>query len=359
MIVRDEAHVIERCLTSVADIARAFCIVDTGSSDGTPELAERILAGRHGVVHRRPWVDFATNRTEALRLADGWGTHALVIDADDHLVIDPQYDRGHILAQVMAPVHHVDIEHRGPDGRTFLYQRPMIVATGAGFGYRGVVHEFLDVPAEMTPGETIKGMRVVYGGDGARSRSGDKFERDAETLQRALSDGTDPDLRPRYLMYLGTSWSAAGRPWRALLAFEQRVRLGGWVQEVYCALLYAGDVRALLLRPAAEVIEAYERAESLLPQRAEAPYRLGMALRSLGLIPEAVKAFERASQAVDSPGALFLEPDIHRFQALLELVRTAVSVGDEGTAARALDALRQRPSTPNRVLEEAQDLLGR
>jgi glycosyltransferase involved in cell wall biosynthesis len=38
MIVKDEAHVIRRCLGSVRPLIDSWVIVDTGSSDGTQSL---------------------------------------------------------------------------------------------------------------------------------------------------------------------------------------------------------------------------------------------------------------------------------------------------------------------------------
>jgi glycosyltransferase involved in cell wall biosynthesis len=48
MIVRDEAHVVERCLDSVRPLIDGAVIVDTGSRDGTPEIVRAYLV-RHGI----------------------------------------------------------------------------------------------------------------------------------------------------------------------------------------------------------------------------------------------------------------------------------------------------------------------
>ena len=39
MIVRDEEHVLERCLESIVDMVDEIVIVDTGSTDKTREIA--------------------------------------------------------------------------------------------------------------------------------------------------------------------------------------------------------------------------------------------------------------------------------------------------------------------------------
>ena len=44
MIVKDEAHVIERCLASVIPHITSWCISDTGSTDNTIEVIENVMA---------------------------------------------------------------------------------------------------------------------------------------------------------------------------------------------------------------------------------------------------------------------------------------------------------------------------
>ncbi|MBC7105177.1 MAG: glycosyltransferase, partial [Firmicutes bacterium] len=66
MIARDEAALIASCLESVRHLVREMVVVDTGSTDETPEVARR-----HGArVFRFPWRDdFAAARNYALARA--------------------------------------------------------------------------------------------------------------------------------------------------------------------------------------------------------------------------------------------------------------------------------------------------
>jgi glycosyltransferase involved in cell wall biosynthesis len=81
MIARNEAHCIERCLWSVREHVDAMFVLDTGSTDGTPDIARR--AGAR--VESFDWCDdFGAARNAALQRADAdW---ALVLDADEWLV---------------------------------------------------------------------------------------------------------------------------------------------------------------------------------------------------------------------------------------------------------------------------------
>ena len=82
MIVKDEAKFIERCLASVKPLISRWLIVDTGSTDGTQALIKKTMKKIPGELLEREWVDFGTNRTEALELARGTAEWTLELDAD-------------------------------------------------------------------------------------------------------------------------------------------------------------------------------------------------------------------------------------------------------------------------------------
>ena len=68
MIVKNEAHVIERCMESLKRLLDYVLIVDTGSDDGTPQVINNWLNVNNipGEVIIEPWKNFAYNRTFAL-----------------------------------------------------------------------------------------------------------------------------------------------------------------------------------------------------------------------------------------------------------------------------------------------------
>jgi glycosyltransferase involved in cell wall biosynthesis len=66
MIVRNEEKVLEKCLSSIIDLADEIIIVDTGSTDKTVEIAKKFVKQ----VHHFEWVDdFAAARNYAEILA--------------------------------------------------------------------------------------------------------------------------------------------------------------------------------------------------------------------------------------------------------------------------------------------------
>src|ERR1017187_667993 len=97
MIVKNEAHIIARCLRSVKPFIDFYSISDTGSTDNTMGIIRQELAGIPGILKSDPWEGFGPNRNIARSRAVG--SHILSIDADEvlvhnggPLVLEPQYD---------------------------------------------------------------------------------------------------------------------------------------------------------------------------------------------------------------------------------------------------------------------------
>ncbi|MBP0021679.1 MAG: glycosyltransferase [Cyanobacteria bacterium SBLK] len=80
IIVKDEEKSLPQCLDSVKDVVDEIVVLDTGSSDRTPEIAAEYGAK----VHYFEWCnDFAAARNEALKYVTGdW---VLILDADERL----------------------------------------------------------------------------------------------------------------------------------------------------------------------------------------------------------------------------------------------------------------------------------
>ncbi|TAE61392.1 MAG: tetratricopeptide repeat protein [Nostocales cyanobacterium] len=80
MIVKNEEVALPKCLESVKNVVDEIVVLDTGSTDNTPQIAQDFGAK----VHYFPWCNnFSTARNESLKYVTGdW---VLVLDADETL----------------------------------------------------------------------------------------------------------------------------------------------------------------------------------------------------------------------------------------------------------------------------------
>lgn len=319
MIVRNEAAVIGRCLDSVRPCIGAWAIVDTGSTDGTQRLVHERLRDLPGELIERPWVDFATNRNQALELARGHGDYALIIDADEILECDPH---ARFPARLDAPGYYLAQSLAGVE---FEYQSAKLLRHDAGWRWQGVLHEF--PAAEPTPRlERLPGLRVRSFPDGARSRrpQRDKYLDDARVLQAALA--AEPD-NARYAFYLAQSLRDAGENDAALAAYERRAAMGGWEEEAWYSKFQIAVLLERLQRAPGEVVDAYLVAYEARPSRAEPLCELARYLRLRRRYAGAYLHARAASEIAAPADLLFIDASAYRWRARDERAVAAFYVG--------------------------------
>jgi Glycosyl transferase family 2/Anp1/Sulfotransferase domain len=317
MIVKNEAHVITRCLDSVRPLLDYVLIEDTGSTDGTQTIIRDWLTANHipGRVVDVPWRDFAYNRTHVMGLLreQTQVEYALIIDADDTLVFDDGFDAAAFKASMTADTYDMEIHHGG-----IRHHRPQIVRNAKAFCFKGALHEYIETPPDAAGRETAKGFHMLITGGGARSQDPRKFQRDAELLERALLEETDPFLRSRYTFYLAQSYRDCHENEKALTNYLARAEMGFWQEEVYMALYDAAKMMERLDRPEDEVIAAYLRAADAQPRRAEALHGAALYCRIKG---RNQLGYEIAARGIDMPvpdHGLFLEHWIYEYGLLDE-----------------------------------------
>ncbi len=325
MIVKNESEVIARCLNSLKPHIHAWAIVDTGSTDGTQEIIRRMLADLPGELIERPWMDFSTNRNQALELAARYGDYALMIDADDVIEVDPGF-AWHALDAVGYSLEIVE------SGNT-RYMRTAMPRTDAGWVWKGVLHEALYSPAPATT-PTIAGMRILrIHNDGARSKLplSEKYARDAEVLRHALHG--EPD-NARYMFYLAQSLRDAGQLQESLAAYAKRVAMQGWAEEVYFSMFQIAVLRERTGAAYAETVAAYLDAYDFRPSRAEAPCELARFCR-LNKRFAAARAFGRIAAALPVPGdLLFIDHTVYGWRARDEVAVAEYWCGNYAESAR-------------------------
>ena len=353
MIVRNEVEVIARCIASARPLIGAWAIVDTGSTDGTQARLRALLADLPGSLIERPWVDFATNRNQALELARGHGDYALIIDADEILEIDAAMT---MPARLDAAAYYLRQRLAGGE---FEYASAKLLRHDAGWRWEGVLHEY---PA-ATPQpriERIDGLRICSFPDGARSRRPlrEKYLDDAAVLEAALR--REPD-HARYAFYLAQSLRDAGETQRALDAYRCRVAMGGWVEETWYARFQIAVMLERLGAEPATVVDAYLEAWDARPVRAEPLCELARYLRLRGRHASAYVHARAAAELSPPDDLLFVDLSVYRWRARDEQAIAAYYIGRGGECAALSEALLADPALPpaERARVEANARFGR
>jgi tetratricopeptide (TPR) repeat protein len=341
MIVKDEAHVIARCLRSVRPLIDTWLIVDTGSTDGTQEAIRRELADLPGELVERPWRDFAHNRTEAIELARGRAEYLLVVDADDLIAVPP----GFALPELTHDAYDLHVSDAG-----VVYERPHLFRSDHGFRYEGVVHEYLTRGAGPHTSAVLEGPVYRRLGGGGRSRDPDRYRRDAELLARALAARPD-DARSAF--YLAQSLRDAGELEQALEAYRRRAGMAGWVEEACVALLEVARLSERLGRPEAEIVHAYLLAHERRPARAEALCELARFHRLRDRFALGYLFARAAAELPPPPRALFADPSVYDWRALDELAISAYYCDRKPEALAANRRLLALPGERLPALERA------
>src|SRR5215472_5832774 len=312
MIVKNEAERILRCLTSVADHVVDYAIVDTGSTDGTEQLIRDFFAARGvepppGSIIQEPFVDFSTSRNRALRLCESlirpasrWD-YAILVDADMQLQVDRE-------PELTEPAYAL-IQRNGvlTYWNTRLVHRDYVAAVR----YRGVTHEYLETPA----GEPAKTHDIWFVDHQDGSNRINKFERDIELLEKGLREEQDENLKTRYYFYIGQTYQAVGRHDEAIVALEERVRRGGWDEEVFYASYQIGQC-FLAQKKEREFLGAMVQAFYRRPTRAEPLFAAAHYFREIDSdqAREASLLFSRTGITLPRPNdILFVDDFMHLY----------------------------------------------
>lgn len=221
LIVKNEVERLAACLAALRPVADEIIVADTGSTDGTLDLARQFTP----LCHEIPWEDdFAAARNRALDFATGdW---VLSIDADE-VIREPVAARSLLMGFATEQ----------PDGATGTIRH--ISPTGADgavvtgtverffprtrFRFDGAIHEQLK-PVDGLRGPLAEtGLVVDHGGYGGLAD--EKGARNLPLLQKAAAEHPD-DIYYRY--QLGKTHFACKQYAEALAAFDAARRGIDW-----------------------------------------------------------------------------------------------------------------------------------
>jgi len=214
MIVRDESRNLSRCLDSIKGLVDEIIVIDTGSTDGTPQLA-----GQYGcVVKQFPWTgDFSAARNYSLDQASGdW---VIYLDADEELQAEGINHLSQVVKGLTEKIEGLFLPLHNLVGlETGDYQRHMVLRlfkNNPAYRFQGSIHEQVTVGDSSRISLAPPGLKIVHYGYLKETR-GSKNRRNLAIIRRALD--RDP-ANPYLHYYLGIELMYRGQLQDARVSF--------------------------------------------------------------------------------------------------------------------------------------------
>lgn len=346
MIVKDEEHCILETLENVYKHIDYYVIVDTGSSDNTKTVIKKFFDSKNikGDIYDSEFRDFGYARSKALEYCSGKCKYAWVIDADDIVHGDLRFPEdmrsdGYIVRY----------------GKDFVYWRCQIFRSDKkGLGdkpvwhYTGVLHEH---PQSTIPNAVVEYLKGDYYIEsrrkGARNKVKDKYKKDAAVFEEALKKG-DEKNESRYVFYMAQSYYDAGMFEKAMEVYRRRVKIGKWIEEVYCSQFRIAVCMARLGMSLSEIIGEFIKAIQIHPGRAEPYYEISRLFRLNKMYRQAYEYGLLGIPLVYNESYLFCTKSVFDYLLADEVAISSYYVGDYKTAYILSDRILRYKNLPDK-----------
>lgn len=322
MIVRDEEETLERCLQSVADVVDEIVIVDTGSVDGTKQIAGRFT----DKVYDFHWRDdFAVARNFAF--SKGTGEYLLWLDADDIL---PKEEKEKLLqwkkelsespCDVVMMLYDVAFDEAGK--ATFSYYRERLLRRCPRAKWEGRVHEVITPFGEVRYAE----IHIQH----KKERKG-YSERNLRIYEKMLAEGMALD--PREQFYYARELYYHGRYEKAVKAFSGFLAESqGWLENKLEACRYLAYCHFALKRQA-EGLQAYLQGLTLAPPGGELCCDIGKYFFERKEWKQAIFWYENALRAEKrTQSGAFVQEECYGYLPSIQLCVCYDRLGDKKRA---------------------------
>ncbi len=309
-MVKNESRILERAFASSFPYVDGICLLDTGSTDNTVEIAERLISKKReespkfvGKVYHCPFKNFGYNRTKSFEFAlellketdwDLQTTYGLLLDADMVLrVKDTQKMRRVIEKYDSLMLYQAD--------NYYKYYNVRIIKMCHKWTCSCVTHEYWHVHKDDDSQKTMAVLEtdVVWIDDisdgGCKS---DKLERDIRLLEEAIK--TEKEHESRYEFYLGQSYMGLGKTDKAITHYKRHISLGSFKESVWFATCMISRLY-MMEKNIEKAVEYCDMAYTILPTRSEPLFDMASHFYSLGGKENLEKAEKYVDKGIDIP----------------------------------------------------------
>lgn len=389
MIVKDEAHCIERCFDQVGHLINCAVIVDTGSTDDTVDKMKAWFTRKGLPYHiaQRAWKDFGHNRSQAIIEAEifllqqnekleEW--YLMFMDADNMVFADGYNERNSVENGRRVPasyfpalprLHSDQIIANMSSGET-KYDYSWMISLRRKWKWYEPLHEYPDIDKSRDERPLIPPVQQRIGGgyvdsrrEGARSKNPLKYYNDAQVFEKQVAERPD---HPRSWHYLGQSYRDARLAEgteeykkecrdKSIAAYLKRGSLeNGWVEEQYVSLVEASKLMIERKDKYTDILEPLFKAYEVLPRRLEAPYFILFLLRTNNKFKMAytfAKPFlDKWDDLKTVPHGLFMDEPVYKWKFTDEASVSGFYAGAKAEAKVLVDRIlkihRQTPCLP-------------
>lgn len=347
MICRDNENTIRPCLESIRPWVDEMVVVDTGSTDATPSIAEELGAR----LFHFPWCDdFAAARNESLRHARGeW---IFWMDSDDTI---PQ-ECGQKLRNVAFGNHPattlgyvIQVHCPGErDGDLTVVDHVKMFRNHPQIRFEFRIHEQVLMSIRRLGGDVgwTDAYVVHTGADRSAEGRQRKYERDLKILADEIADRPE---HPFVLFNLGMTYADMDDHESAVDYLRKCVAVSdvgeSHVRKAYALLIASLD----RLQRGDAAYEICRKGLALFPDDVELLFRKGILSHSMGRHDEAEKSYLAAIQCRSSQHFASVDPAVASYKARHNLALVYQDMGRPDLAEVQLRiALGQRPEfTPS------------
>ena len=327
-MVKDEAEVIGRCLSSMMPLCDSILVVDTGSTDNTLECVEQTLRDFPSYrIEHVPFTTYGAVRNQLIKIASEMADWVLLMDADMTI-------RGRFVPPAEAAIGLVEFLCDG-----LVSRRAMFVRSTIPWHYEGeLLHEFITSATPHTS-DKIAGVKAEHHGPAGDKRSPAE---DLVTLQRIYAENPG---NPRWLFYVAQTLKVLERKDEAVAAYRKCANMGDLKSEwVWYSLFQA----ATLMADVEELVTVWK----LRPLRVEPLYGGACILIDLHRYSEALELLLAALQISEPDDSLFVNRPVYQWGVKLELSNLLASIGKFGDARLINASLLSIPDLPDNVRTE-------
>ena len=310
MIVKNEAANIVAVLDSVRDTVDRIDILDTRSTDGTPDLIRKWMAdtGVPGEVYSEDFIDFGRTRNRSLELAKPHSIFSLILSGDEYVTGGPLI-REYLRSAPPCGAYNIKLLYGN-----LAWDSPRIVRNSDGWRYAGVVHEVLMGPPGVpaSPYRTPFPATSITHRDADPQRKNDRRYTDLMLLHK-MHENAPRDARTAF--YLAQTLGELGFCGEGIAIYKRRIELGGWQEEVYESMFRIGVLSDRGGKPWAESQQRFLEAYLHSPHRAEPLFAIAMHYYLAKDWPLTF-LFAHAGSEIPFPvnASLFVQPDVYRYQ---------------------------------------------